>query len=102
MPQGQRPQMPNGEQGTPPEMPEGMERPEMPNDAQGAPPEMPEGMGRPTPPDGDRPEFPNGMTPPAHEGGMMDGNRIPGGENSTTFTLTKGGNYFSNVSPAVS
>jgi hypothetical protein len=90
MPQGQRPQMPNGEQGTPPEMPEGMERPEKPNGEfpQGERPEMPNG------------EMPEGMTPPDNEGGMMGGNMMPNGESSITFTITKGGNQFSNVAQA--
>ena len=92
MPQGQRPQMPNGEQGTPPEMPESMERPEKPNGEfpQGERPEMPNG------------EMPEGMTPPDNEGGMMGGNMIPSGESSITFTITKGGNQFSNVAQAAS
>ena len=92
MPQGQRPQMPDGEQGTPPEMPEGMERPEKPNGEfpQGERPEMPNG------------EMPEGMTPPDNEGGMMGGNMIPSGEPSITFTITKGGNQFSNVAQAAS
>ncbi len=92
MPQGQRPQMPNGEQGTPPEMPEGMERPEKPNEefTQGERPEMPNG------------EMPEGMTPPDIEGGMIGGNMMPSGETSTTFTITKGGNQFSNVAQAAS
>ncbi len=92
MPQGQRPQMPNGEQGTPPEMPEGMERPEKPNEefTQGKRPEMPNG------------EMPEGMTPPDIEGGMIGGNMMPSGETSTTFTITKGGNQFSNVAQAAS
>ena len=103
MPQGERPQMPDGgqsEQGTPPEMPEGMERPEKPNG------EFPQGE-RPEMPNGERPEMPNGempegMTPPDNEGGMIGGNMMPSGETSTTFTITKGGNQFSNVAQAVS
>ncbi len=75
--QGGRPGKPEGER---PEMPEG-ERPEMP---EGERPEMPEG---------ERPEMPEGMTPPEN-GGMM-----PNGEISETFVITKGGNYFSNISP---
>ncbi len=95
MPQGQRPQMPNGEQGTPPEIPEGMEQPEKPN---GERPQMPNGE---TPQD-ERPEMPNGTTPPDNTGGMMGGNMMPNGEISTTFTITKGGNQFSNVGPVTS
>ncbi len=96
MPQGQRPQMPNGEQSTPPEMPEGMERPEKPNEefTQGERPEIPNGE-RPEIPNG---EMPEGMTPPDNEGGNM----MPSGETSTTFTITKGGNQFSNVAQATS
>ena len=92
MPGGERPNMPNGEQGTPPEKPNGDfpggERPDMPN---GAPPDAP---------NGERPEMPEGMTPPENVGGMMGGNMMPSGETSTTFTITKGGNQFVNVSPA--
>ena len=89
------PQMPNGDQGAPPEMPEGMERPEKPNGEfpQEERPEMPNGE-RPEMPDGERPE---GMTPPVNEGGMIGGNRMPIGETSTTFAITKGGNQFLNV-----
>ena len=73
-------------------MPEGMERPEKPNGEfpQGERPEMPNG------------EMPEGMTPPDNEGGMMGGNMIPSGESSITFTITKGGNQFSNVAQAAS
>lgn len=95
MPQGQRPQMPNGEQGTPPEMPEGMERPEKPNG------EFPQGE-RPQMPNGERPEMPEGMTPPDNESGKIGGNMMPNAETSTTFTITKGGNQFSNVAQAAS
>ena len=97
MPQGQ---MPNGDQGAPPEMPEGMERPEKPNGEfpQEERPEMPNGE-RPEMPDGERPE---GMTPPDNEGGMIGGNRMPIGETSTAFTITKGGNRFMNVGPTAS
>jgi len=44
--------------------------------------------------------MPEGMTPPDNEGGMMGGNMIPSGESSITFTITKGGNQFSNVAQA--
>ncbi len=84
MPQGQRPEMPNGEQGTPPEMPEGTERPEKPSEE---------------PPQVERPEMPNGMTPPDNEGEIVGGNIMPSVETSTTFTIKKGGNLFSNVEP---
>ena len=71
MPGGQMPQMPNGEQGTPPEMP-----------------------------NGEKPQMPEGVTPPENGEAMMGGNMMPGGETSTTFTVTKGGNQFINVGPA--
>ena len=87
MPQGNRPETPDGEQlppgGTPPEAPEGQERPGQPN---GEPPQMP---------DGENPEMAVGMTPPDH----MGGNRMPNGEVSAIFTIVKGGNRFANVSP---
>lgn len=103
MPGGERPQMPNGEQGTPPEIPEGMERPEKPDRdfPKGERPEMPNGEtpnGTPPElPDGQKPEMPEGMTPPENGGGMMGGNMMPNGEASTTFTITKGGNQFINI-----
>jgi hypothetical protein len=58
-------------------------------------------------PNGDRLEMPNvempeGMTPPDNEGGMIGENMMPSGETSTTFTITKGGNQFSNVGPVTS
>lgn len=95
MAQGERPQMPSGEQGIPPEMPEGMERPEKPNG------DLPQGEG-PENPNDERPEMPEGMTPPDNEGGMMGGNMMPSGETSTTFTLINGGNKFSSVAQAAS
>lgn len=108
---GGMPQMPNGEQGNPPEMPEGMERPEPPTgDApqgerpekpDGEQPEMPNGE-MPGAPNGQPPEMSEGMTPPANGGGMMGGNMIPSGESSITFTITKGGNQFSNVAQVAS
>ena len=58
------------------------ERPQMPN---GEIPQMPEGM--------------EDMSRPENMGGMI-GNFMPNGENSTTFTIAKGGNQFSNVAPA--
>ncbi len=92
MPQGERPQMPNGEQQ--PEMPEDMERPEEPNGE------------RPQRPESEIPQKPEGMenmTPPNGMGGMMGGfgmgNMMNGGTNSPTFTIVKGGNQFRNVSP---
>lgn len=88
----ERPQMPNGEQGNPPEIPGDMERPEMPEGM--TPPEMPEGM---TPP-----EMPEGMTPPDNGGGMMGANMIPREENMSTFKIVKGENQFSNIGPMTS
>ena len=79
----ERPQMPNGEQGNPPEIPGDMERPE-----------MPEGM---TPP-----EMLEGMTPPDNGGGMMGANMIPREENMSTFKIVKGENQFSNIGPMTS
>lgn len=73
IPGGERPNMPNGE---------------LPN---GTPPELPNGA---------KPEMPNGMTPPENEGGMMRGDMMPNGETSTTFTITKGVNQFTNVGAA--
>lgn len=103
MPQGERPEMPNGEQppqGMPPETPGGQERPGQPN---GEPPEMPNGEisngEHPQNPGSERPEMPEGMTPPDNMGGMMGGNMMPSGEASTTFMIVKGGNQFTNVSP---
>ncbi len=100
MPQGEIPQMPNSEQGNPPEIPEGMERPEKPNGdfPQGESPSAPDGE-IPQMPDGNRPEKPEGMTPPDNKDGMMGGNMMPSEETSTTFTITKGGNQFSNIGP---
>ncbi len=98
MPQGERPEKPIGEQneqGTPPEIPEGMEQPEKPN---GERPQMPNSET----PQGERPEMPNGTTPPDKGDGMIGGNMMPSGETSTTFTITKGGNQFSYVGPTVS
>ncbi len=93
-PQGEMPQIPenfaNMENMVPPE--------NMQN-----PPQEPENMQRPQ---GERPELPEGMenmTPPNGVGGMMGGfgmgNMMNGGTNSPTFTIVKGGNQFSNVSP---
>ncbi len=104
MPQGESPEMSSGE------MPQG-ERPEMPNgeqNEQGTPPEIPEGMEQPEKPNGERPQMPNGETPEMPQG--MEGmtppdkvsNMMPNGEASTTFTITKGGNQFSNVGPVAS
>jgi hypothetical protein len=40
--------------------------------------------------------------PPDNEGGMMGEHMMPSGERSTTFTIVKGGNQFSNVGSAFS
>lgn len=102
MPQGERPETPQGEQNrqdTPPEVPEGMGRPESPN---GERPQMPNGEMQQQ---GERPEMPEGMenmTPPDNMGGMPGGNMIPRGETSITFTIEKGGNQFAYVSPVES
>ncbi len=83
--------------GTPPEIPEGMENMQRP--------QMDESMTRPEMPNGEAPEPPEGMenmTPPDKMGGgmgMMGGNMTGNGNNSTTFTIVDGGNQFSNVSP---
>ena len=103
MPGGERPNMPNGEQGTPPDLPESMQPPEKPNGdfSQGERPNMPNGE-KPngTPPELPNGEMPEGMTPPENGDGMMGGNMMPSGEASTTFTITAGGNQFINVGPA--
>ncbi len=109
MPQGERPQMPNGEipegftppeNGNRPEMPQG-ERPQMPNG------ETPEGFTSPEMPNGERPQMPENMedfTPPEGMENMTPPNgmsgQMPTGEASTTFTIVRGGNQFANVSPA--
>jgi hypothetical protein len=99
MPQGSRPNMPNGEQppqgNMPPEVPAGQEMPGQPN---GEPPQMPYGE-PPEMPNGERPEMPEGMTPPNDRGGMMGDHMIPNGEASAIFTIVKGSNQFVNVSP---
>ena len=100
---GERPNMPNGEQGTPPDVPEGMQPPEKPNGdfSQGERPNMPNGENpNGTPPELPNGEIPEGMTPPEHGGGMMGGNMMPSGKASTTFIITAGGNQFINVGPA--
>ena len=87
--------------GEPPEMPDGMQRPDMPSGEfpRGEKPNMPNGA-PPEFPNGEMPQMPEGMTPPENGDGMIGGNILPGGESSTTFTITEGGNQFSNVSPA--
>ena len=111
MPQGGRPDFPNGGQfpegGTPPESPNGANWPEQPNEN---PPQRPDGgvpqIDRPEMPQGNPPEMPAGETPQMPEGmmppntGMMGGNMIPTGELSATFTIVRGGNQFANVTAA--
>ncbi len=86
-------------QGETPEMPEGAENMQkpvrnenmtMPNGEQS---QMPEGM--------TRPEMPENMTPPENFGGGMgmQGGFATNGESSTTFTIVKGANQFSGVTP---
>ena len=115
MPQGERPQMPNGE------MPEGMTPPEMPNGEipeEFTPPEIPQGdiqqfpgnitdIENFTPPEnmngGQPPQMPDGEQPQGERPQMpnnMGGLGMINGESSTTFTIVKGGNQFANVSPA--
>lgn len=89
---GERPQMPDD--GTqPPQMPEGE------NFDPNQRPQMPQGER----PDGEIPEQPNGEMPqgerPQFPGGMGDMG-MTNGESTTTFTIVKGGNQFSNVAPA--
>jgi len=79
MPEGEAPQMPNG---AAPEIPQ-RERPEMPEG------EMPQS------PDGQAPEDFDGRTPGGF-GNMPEGDAV-----SNIFTITKGANFFSNVSPWV-
>ena len=107
MPQGERPEMPNGE------VPEGFTPPEKPQgDFQQFPgniadmenftrPENMNGKQPPQMPDGEQPQMPENMTPPNGMGGGMgkpDG-FMANGETSTTFTITKGANQFNGVSP---
>lgn len=110
MPQGERPQMPNGdmpEDFTPPEMPDveikqfpgnmNGERPDAQNER---PPQMPDGSAPPegfTPPE--MPDDAGNMVPPNGFGGMQGG-FTANSETSSVFTILKGSNQFVNVSPA--
>ena len=102
MPQGEPPSMPNGEppQGEPPSMPNGEppqgEPPSMPNGEppQGEPPSMPNGEV----PQGERPSMPKGEVPQGERPSMPNG-EMPQGETSTTFTIKKDENYFTNIRP---
>ncbi len=112
MPQGERPQMPNGE------TPEGMTPPEMPNGEtpeEFTPPEIPQGdiqqfpgniadienFTRPENMNGEQPpQMPNGEQPQGERPQMPNNmGEIPNGETFTTFTIVKGGNQFANVTP---
>ncbi len=81
-PHGERPKMPDGEHGTPPEFPKDTKRPPMPN--------------------GERTKFsddmegvpPFGEIPPMPDFGMM-----PMGKTNEIFTIEKGANQFVNVCP---
>ncbi len=109
MNEGERPEMPEGmNEGERPEMPEGMsegEMPEMPEGiSEGEMPEMPEGMN-----EGERPEMPGnaeGTQPddgqPGGTEGMPQagGSAAESGELQTVFTITAGGNAFSQITAA--
>ena len=98
MNKGKIPEGQTNADGTPPELPEGMEN--MPR------PQKDENMTRH---DGEAPQMPNGelpegmenMTPHNNMGGGMGmmGGFMANGETSATFTIVYGGNHFSNVSP---
>ena len=98
MNKGEIPEGQTNADGTPPELPEGMENMQRP--------QKDENMTRP---EGEAPQMPNGelpedmenMTPPNNMGGGMGmmGGFMANGETSTTFTIVDGGNQFSNVSP---
>ncbi len=103
--QGKKTDMPNGEQTedfTPPEIQNGEqpqgERPQMPNGERPETPEKPEGFTPPEMQNGETPALPDvaeNITPPDNFGD----NVMPSGENSATFTIVKGGNQFTNVTP---
>ncbi len=110
MPQGERPEIPNGEMPegfTPPEKPQGdiqqfpgnitdMENFTPPENINGEPPQDE----RPQMPNGEPPQMPNGMENMAPPNEMGGGVSIINGQTSTTFTIVKGGNQFTNVAPA--
>lgn len=123
MPQGQRPEMPEGmDSVTPPEAPDGATAPDKPS---GEPPQRPAGElpqmpagEMPQIPDGERPQMPDGQPPqlpegqlptlpegadgampPAHMNGMGK-DQLPDGALSTVFTITQGANQFVGVCPA--
>ena len=89
--------LPDGTTVDPSQMPQ-------PGEGQMTPPDgmtMPEGQ---TPPEGMTP--PEGQVPPAEGGDRRGGDRFKGQmgnmEQTTTFTIVQGGNYFANVAPAES
>lgn len=88
---GDAPQMPDGNNpgGMAPSVPN-VEDTQIPtgNNPGGMPPVIPGEEG---------PKMPGGLRPPEDP---IGGNGMPGGEPSTTFTITKGGNQFTNVAPA--
>ena len=88
---GGRPQMHN----------DGTQPPQMPDDKKFDTNQMPDGE-RLEMPKGERPELPDGEMPqgerPEFHGGIGNAD-ISNGETSTTFTIVKGGNQFSNVGP---
>lgn len=97
---GEIPEGQTNTDGTPPEIPEGMENMQRPQRDENI--TMPNGEQPPEMPNGEQPQMPEGMenmTPPNGFGGMgmMGGNM--GGATSTTFTIVKGGNQFANISP---
>ncbi len=85
---GERPELPENME-NPPEVPEDMTRPD------GEIPQMPNGE-RPEKPEGEQ-QFPDGARPEKPDG--MGGMGMMNGKLSTAFTIVKGGNQFSNVSP---
>ena len=93
MNKGEIPEGQTNADGTPPELPEGMENMQRP--------QRDENMTRPEMPEGEIPEGMENMTPPNNMGGGMGmmGGFMANGETSTTFTIVDGGNQFSNVSP---
>ncbi len=103
MPNGEIPEGQTNADGTAPEIPEGMENMQRPQRDENM--TMPNGEQPPEKPNSEQPQMPEGMqnmTPPNGMGGgmnMMGGNMMGNGNNSTTFTIVKGGNQFSNVSP---
>ena len=98
MNKGEIPEGQTNADGTPPELPEGMENMQRPQKDENM--TRPEGEA-PQMPNGEMPEDMENMTPPNNMGGGMGmlGGFMANGETSTTFTIVDGGNQFSNVSP---